>query len=151
MTDNVEHLFTCLFAIYISPLVGCLSTLRDIFIMCRISEWWLLFQHLKDVILNFPEGLVVKTPCCQCRGCRFNFWSGNYDPTCCAVWPKNKKWKKKKDIILWSSIFYTFCYFWFFQSTLALSPPLIALKIFLYLSFAGFFFNVILLCFTWVF
>ena len=60
MTDNVEHLFTCLFAIYISPLVGCLlrslghsvSTLRDIFIMCRISEWWLLFQHLKDVILK---------------------------------------------------------------------------------------------------
>ena len=104
MTDNVEHLFTCLFAIYISPLVGCLlrslghsvSTLRGIFIMCRISEWWLLFQHLKDVILNFPEGLVVKTPCCQCRGCKFNSWSGNYDPTCHAVWPKNKKWKKKK-------------------------------------------------------
>ena len=104
MTDNVEHLFTCLFAIYISPLVGCLlrslghsvSTLRDIFIMCRISEWWLLLQHLKDVILNFPEGLVVKTPCCQCRGCRFNSWSGNYDPMCYAVWPKNKKMKKKK-------------------------------------------------------
>ena len=119
MTDNVEHLFTCLFAIYISPLVGCLlrslghsvSTLRDIFIMCRISEWWLLFQHLKDVILNFPEGLVVKTPCCQCRGCRFNFWSGNYDPTCCAVWPKNKKWKKKKISffgLLFSTLFVTF-------------------------------------------
>ena len=28
-------------------------------------------------IADFPDGLVVKGPCFQCRGCRFNPWSGN--------------------------------------------------------------------------
>ena len=28
-------------------------------------------------VRGFPDGLVAKTPCFQCRGPRFNPWSGN--------------------------------------------------------------------------
>ena len=31
----------------------------------------------KDLFWNFPGGSVVKTPCCQCRGHRFDPWSGS--------------------------------------------------------------------------
>ena len=34
---------------------------------------------------------VVKTPSFQSKGCGFNPWSGNQNPTCCAVWPKKYK------------------------------------------------------------
>ena len=34
---------------------------------------------------DFPGGPVVKTPCCQCRGCGFDPWLGNKDPACCAA------------------------------------------------------------------
>ena len=40
---------------------------------------------------DFPGGLVVKTPCFQCRGCRFDSWSGNKDPTCCTPQPEDLK------------------------------------------------------------
>ena len=39
----------------------------------------------------FPGSPVVKTLCFQCRGHGFNPWSGNWDPLCCTVRPKNKK------------------------------------------------------------
>ena len=41
--------------------------------------------------MDFLGSPVVKTPCFQCRGQGFNPWSGNYDPTYRAVWPKKKK------------------------------------------------------------
>ena len=31
----------------------------------------------KGLYLDFPGGLVVKTPCFHCRGCRFHPWSPN--------------------------------------------------------------------------
>ena len=34
-------------------------------------------QCLRDGSWNFPGGPVAKTPCPQCRGPRFNPWSGN--------------------------------------------------------------------------
>ena len=37
---------------------------------------------------DFPGGPVVKTPHFQCKGHRFDPWSGNQDPTCRVVWPK---------------------------------------------------------------
>ena len=40
---------------------------------------------------NSPGCPVVSTPCFQCRGCVLDPWSGNQDPTCRAVWQKNKK------------------------------------------------------------
>ena len=51
--------------------------------------------HCRD----FPGGPVVKTPHCQCRGCRFNPWSGVYDPTCHAAQPKDKKNKTRTHYI----------------------------------------------------
>ena len=33
--------------------------------------------HLKNEVRDFPSGPVAKTLCFQCRGCRFNPWSGN--------------------------------------------------------------------------
>ena len=32
----------------------------------------------------------------QCRGCGFDPWSGNEDPTCHVVWPKGKEKLRKK-------------------------------------------------------
>ena len=45
---------------------------------------------------DFPGGPVVKTPSSQCRGHRFDPWSGNKDLACCMVWPKKKKKKREK-------------------------------------------------------
>ena len=41
---------------------------------------------------------MVQTPCCQCKGCGFNPWSGNQDLTCCAVWPKNTSEHARMDV-----------------------------------------------------
>ena len=40
---------------------------------------------------GFPGGAVVKTPCLPCRGCRFDSWLGNQDPTCHMVWQEKKE------------------------------------------------------------
>ena len=37
---------------------------------------------------------MVKTLHSQCRGYRFNPWSGNWDPTCCTAWPKKQNKEK---------------------------------------------------------
>ena len=37
---------------------------------------------------NFPGGPAIKTLRFQCRGRRFDTWSENEDPTCCAAQPK---------------------------------------------------------------
>ena len=44
---------------------------------------------------DFPGGPVVKTPCFQCRGHKFNPWLGNEDPACCAAWPQINKFFKR--------------------------------------------------------
>ena len=38
--------------------------------------------------MGLPWQSVVWLACIQCRVCGFNLWSGNWDPTCYAVWPK---------------------------------------------------------------
>ena len=43
---------------------------------------------------HFPGSPVAKTMCFQCRGCRFDAWSGNWDPTCHMA----KKEKKKNKL-----------------------------------------------------
>ena len=40
--------------------------------------------------MDFTGSPVIKTLSFQSRGCRFNAWSGNYDPVCQA-WPEKKK------------------------------------------------------------
>ena len=42
---------------------------------------------------DLPSGPVVKIMCFQCRGRRFNLWSGNKDQTCCSAQPKINKQK----------------------------------------------------------
>ena len=78
---------------------GVLTTFANI----RIVEREELFPHmtqcwqtfLKMVIMeNFPGDLVVKTPCFQCRGHRFDPWSGKFHMPQ-RVWQKRKE--KKKD------------------------------------------------------
>ena len=68
------------------------------------------FLFLNEIIIiensswDFPSGPVVKTPLFQCRGWGSDPWSRSYDPTCCAVQPKRKRflyfnilsWKKNK-------------------------------------------------------
>ena len=48
--------------------------------------------------MDFLGDPMVKTPCLQCRGCKFDSWSGNWDPLCCGA-KKRKKKKKKKSTI----------------------------------------------------
>ena len=54
--------------------------------------------------MDCPGRPVVKAPCFQCRGHRFNPCLGNWDLTCCTAWPKNffKRWKffKKVGLVL---------------------------------------------------
>jgi len=45
---------------------------------------------------GLPDGAVVKTLHFQQRGCSFNPWLRNEDPTCCVVKPKNLKNKQKE-------------------------------------------------------
>ena len=54
------------------------------------------FPDMKMKAWDFPSGPVVKTPCFQCRGCGFNTWLGNKDPTCHGVWTKKDFLKKEK-------------------------------------------------------
>ena len=52
------------------------------------KSWgWLWSYRLQKAC--FPGGLVVKTLHCQWRGRGFDPWLGNWDPTCCIVWPKD--------------------------------------------------------------
>ena len=61
--------------------------------------YWILFHtfNMNRLLLktihhwDFPGGSVVKTPWFQCRRHRFNFWLGNWDPTCCAAKTKQNK------------------------------------------------------------
>ena len=51
---------------------------------CEVRSW------------DFHGSAVAKTPHFHCQGCRFNPWSGNQDPTCCIVCPKQKRKKEKR-------------------------------------------------------
>ena len=48
----------------------------------------------KKKIRDFSGAPVAKIPCFQCRGPRFDPWSGNKDPTCHGAWPERRKRKK---------------------------------------------------------
>ena len=51
-----------------------------------------IFKILQNTFYrDFPSSPVVKSPCLHCRRQEFDPWSGNYDPTCHAVWPKKPK------------------------------------------------------------
>ena len=45
----------------------------------------------EGMMRDFSHGPVVKIPHFQPRGCRFNPWLENWDPTCHEVQPKKKK------------------------------------------------------------
>ena len=47
---------------------------------------------------NFPGSLLVKTLCFQCRGCRFDFWLGDYKMSH-ATWRGQKKRKSTQKIV----------------------------------------------------
>ena len=60
-----------------------------------------LKSNLTGVLIrrrDFPGGPVVKNPCFQCKGCGFDPWPGNYDPTCSMVC------QKKKGAEIWTQI-----------------------------------------------
>jgi len=60
-----------------------LSPCRNLPVLSKVKDW------KKDIkCRDFPGDLAVKTLCSHCKGCRFNPWSGNYDPPCCVVLPK---------------------------------------------------------------
>ena len=44
-------------------------------------------------VRDFSGSPVVKTPCFQCKVFEFYPWSGNWDPTCQAAWPRRTKKK----------------------------------------------------------
>ena len=56
------------------PIANILSHLLDFYLY--ISP----LHYLKVTKGDFPGGPVVKTPCFQCRGCRFHPWSGTRIP-----------------------------------------------------------------------
>lgn len=49
--------------------------------------------------LHWQPDLVVKTLCFQYRRQRFDLWSVNWDPTYCAVQPKEKKKKNNLNLL----------------------------------------------------
>ena len=49
------------------------------------------FPSIKVVYRDNLGSPVVKTPSFQCRGCGFNPWLEDKDPTCCKAWPEKKK------------------------------------------------------------
>ena len=57
--------------------------------MCSSDLNMYLLSILKK-IKDFPGGPVVRIPHFQCRGHKFDPWSGNR-----AAWPKNKETKKR--------------------------------------------------------
>ena len=49
-------------------------------------EWPVLERGLeRNKDGDFPGGPVVKESALQCKGLRFDPWSGNQDPTCCKA------------------------------------------------------------------
>ena len=71
-------------------------------ILKMIFYWWVFYWifhtfHMNRFLLktihhwDFPGGSVVKTTWFQCRRHRFNFWLGNWDPTCCVAKTKQNK------------------------------------------------------------
>ena len=68
------------FVVSHSLLVGHLGCLNFLFFIFKEVALW-----------GFLGSPVVKTPCFQCRGHRFSPGSGDGDPACHVVKPKNKK------------------------------------------------------------
>ena len=69
--------------------------------LIRQSQWnELLFHTIQHETCSdfFKKNICLETClavqwlrlCLPVKGAWFNHWSGNYDPTCCAVWPKKE-------------------------------------------------------------
>ena len=60
---------------------------------------------------------VVKTPCFHCRGCEFNPWLGNRDPTCHVAQPKKtiNRNSRSKDIAKTKACSMGFCTFYIYH------------------------------------
>ena len=87
----------CFQAVFLRSVIGnSLQLLRVIYPLDHLSHDISTSQSIFPFILKFKKGLsflkvslVVKTPCFPYRGHRFHAWSGNWDPACHTVWPKN--------------------------------------------------------------
>ena len=53
-----------------------------------------LFVLVHEHPWDFPGGPVVKTQCSQCRRHRYDYWSGNQDPTCQKIYKLIKNFTK---------------------------------------------------------
>ena len=54
------------------------------------------FYEQKSLHWDFSGGPMVKTLRSQCKGHRFNPWSGNKEPTSCTVRKEGRKERKRK-------------------------------------------------------
>ena len=75
------------------------TTKRDAQNPCWGCTCVLLVRTVLCEMRDFAASLVVETPHFDCRGRRFNPWSGSQDPTCHQVRSKNRK----KSLIFYSS------------------------------------------------
>ena len=72
-------------------LLGGLSFLNNFmiyYIFSKTEQMEIFLRVLKRKQSDFPGGPVVKTLPFHYRGRRFNSWSGNKDPACYDVGPK---------------------------------------------------------------
>ena len=72
-----------------------------------VSSFWLL----RIILGNFSGGPVIKSLVFHCRGCEFDPWLGNKDPTGCLA-----KKEQGRTVLLW-----TFVYKFFFGNMLLFS------------------------------
>lgn len=77
--------------------------LQEIFIFCHLLRISMsedtcsaLWERFENESKNFPEGSVVKTPCFNCRGHRFDLLSGNQNQGTLSNTAKKKKKRKDK-------------------------------------------------------
>ena len=98
-TCSPQYPVLCTAATTVSQIFPPLNSRRP------LDPAWVLFPvlHLVSCLKainyrDFPGGLMVKTPCFQCRGHRFDPWLENYMP--CGTVKKKKKTTKKTTTIV---------------------------------------------------
>ena len=75
---------------FLSLLPPFFSSLEPRIYVCSFKSLFLNMKY-KKYHRDFPGAPVVKTPSFHCRGWGLAPWSGNKDPTCCAMQPKQSK------------------------------------------------------------